>query len=308
MGKTTLRGQAQTRVNSAGETEVKATKGHLERIVIFNNGSDTSFTIQDGNTVKGIVKPTGDVPRAIEMGLDFSGSLKTVVVGRDPALNWYKFDETSGSEAEDAGSEANADLTLTNMEDGDWVAGKIGSALNFDGVDEHAESDAAIITSSGSEFSICFWVNFATPATTDTLFTTDDGLMRMWQDENWLRFFCGRHGSRAVYIYYVDMTGVFTAGTWYHIAITWDGTQTAAGTAMYINGEKKEVGIILDSFNGIKTWSTEKFQIAKYMDGKIDDFRIYGEELNEEDIENLYNGGDGRSDDYVMCDVLFVYD
>ena len=29
---------------------------------------------------------------------------------------------------------------------------------------------------------------------------------------------------------------------------------------------------------------------------------------NEEDIENLYNGGDGRSDDYVMCDVLFVYD
>jgi len=299
-----------TRVNSSGETEVKATAGVLERIIVNDNGADCTLTIKNGNSTLGIAPLSGDTPRVIECGFNHDDSIKITLGGSDPATNWYKFDETSGSTAEDSGSEADADLTLYNMEATDWGDGKIGGALDFDGVDEYIKKAAPPpITSSTSPFSISFWMRLDTPATTDTIFKMDN-FFTCWQDQYWFRLFIGRHGSRAVYVYWYEGLDnpLFTAGTWYHIVWTWDGSQTAAGTALYVNGERKTLNAIFDNFNGVYNWTSEAFYISYYMDGKMDDFRIYSSVLTQDDADHIYNSGAGRDDDYSMADIIVVYE
>ena len=297
-----------TRVNSSGETEVKATAGVLEQIVVFDNGADCTLTVANGNSVLGIAPLTGDLPRVIDCGIDCDDSIKVTLSGNDPAINWYKLDSTSGSTGTDSGSEANADLTLHNMEAGDWVDGKLGQCLNFGGVDEYAATAAPVIATSSLPFTICFWVNITDPSTTCHFFN-QGGYFKIWQQTNdYLFFYTGRTSSAHVHIYHVDLVNdIFTANTWHHLAISGDGTQLAAGYSVYLDGNKVNMAVQKDAFNGTKTYDV--FNIgASSLVGKMDDVRVYGSVITEEAIEHIYNSGSGRSDDYSMADVLVVYE
>ena len=55
----------------------------------------------------------GDVPRVIECGFDMDDSIKITLTGTAGATRWYKFDETSGTNATDDGSDE-SDATLVN--------------------------------------------------------------------------------------------------------------------------------------------------------------------------------------------------
>ena len=68
---------------------------------------------------------------------------------------WH-FDEGTGNEARDASENGN-DGTLMNMEEEDWVDGKYGKALKFDGEDDYVASSFAFNPGSNSH-TIEFWM------------------------------------------------------------------------------------------------------------------------------------------------------
>ncbi|MCK4628041.1 MAG: hypothetical protein KAT56_03500 [Sedimentisphaerales bacterium] len=78
----------------------------------------------------------------------------------DPPVGWWKFDETSGSTAAD--SAGSHDGTLYNMAeddgiDDDWVDGKFGNALSFDGIDDYVVISDFDYTNGSGDFSMCVW-------------------------------------------------------------------------------------------------------------------------------------------------------
>ena len=80
------------------------------------------------------------------------------VFASDPDLvAYWQLDESSGSVAHDnSGNEYHG--TLINMDDSDWVSGKIGNCLEFDGMDDYIETPF-ILNPADGPFSAFAWVN-----------------------------------------------------------------------------------------------------------------------------------------------------
>lgn len=91
----------------------------------------------------------------------------------DPGLSnlvgWWKMDEASGTTAYDISGGGN-DGTLTNMDAStDWVQGKIGKALDFDGSDDYVSvlgGDGSDIDVGGSNFTLTAWFKTSNPSST----------------------------------------------------------------------------------------------------------------------------------------------
>ncbi|MEO1999885.1 MAG: DUF1553 domain-containing protein, partial [Planctomycetaceae bacterium] len=78
---------------------------------------------------------------------------------------------------------------------------------------------------------------------------------------------------------------------WQHIAVTYDGSQKAAGVKLYLNGELQKPGVVIDKLQGpIATdrefWIGNGHPAAK-LKGAIDDVRVYQRVLPGADIKRL---------------------
>ncbi|OHA24320.1 MAG: hypothetical protein A3D50_02195 [Candidatus Taylorbacteria bacterium RIFCSPHIGHO2_02_FULL_44_12] len=81
-------------------------------------------------------------------------------------IGHWKFDETSGTMASDSSGNNNTG-TLTNGPT--WTTGKIGGALNFDGVDDYVDMGIGSATESiggGSAVSVSLWIKINDPNNT----------------------------------------------------------------------------------------------------------------------------------------------
>ncbi|MCK4628040.1 MAG: hypothetical protein KAT56_03495, partial [Sedimentisphaerales bacterium] len=79
----------------------------------------------------------------------------TETQGSQPPVGWWELNENSGSIAADIAGSHNG--TLNNMTDDDWVSGKIGNALDFDGTNDHVIISDFNYTNASSDFSMCIW-------------------------------------------------------------------------------------------------------------------------------------------------------
>ncbi len=80
-------------------------------------------------------------------------------------------------------------------------------------------------------------------------------------------------------------------GQWYHVALTYDGSRTAAGVKIYINGRTAELKINLDELN--QDFNNDRPLLIggggdpRRFEGLIDDVRIYNTQLTAEEIDLL---------------------
>jgi hypothetical protein len=78
---------------------------------------------------------------------------------------------------------------------------------------------------------------------------------------------------------------------WYHIAIVSDGSGTAAGIKLYVNGEVEPVEVVRDHLTGsIRTLAPLEVgnrELAPPFHGQLDDLRIYSGALTEAEIRQL---------------------
>ncbi|GEM_PF-6298357 len=137
-----------------------------------------------------------------------------------------------------------------------WEPGKFGSALDFDGVDGYVDIGTGPI----SVKSISFWVN---PTTTTEYFvnltsTTD----YIWANAGTVT--ATGFSSPTIYINGVKSTSI-TAGVWQHITVISDTAENASNL---------DIGRTAD---------------ANYLQGKIDDVRLYDYTLSPDQIIQVMN-------------------
>lgn len=79
-------------------------------------------------------------------------------------IYYANFDQSAGLELPDV-TGTNPNGTLQNMDTGDWVAGKLGNALTFDGIDDYVDTNFAPYWTSSQDVSMCLWFKTSSSTT-----------------------------------------------------------------------------------------------------------------------------------------------
>ena len=211
-------------------------------------------------------------------------------VAKANLVAWWKLDETSGTIAHDSSGNGN-DGTLAG--DPQWVAGKSGGALEFNGSSDYIEvpfSESLRVLNQG-DFSFAAWFRpDEVPTEYKTIFQQGDdangGPGRTWllvHQTNDIRSSLGGAATSSG----VSIEG----GTWYHaVVVVTEGGNTDS-VQVYVNGEpagaSREDG--MEDSEGVFYIGTHK-ALANMWYGLLDDIRIYSHALSEAEIRKLATG------------------
>ncbi len=209
-------------------------------------------------------------------------------------IGWWRFDEGAGTTAVDLSGYGN-DGTLQG--DPQWVNGKFGKALQFDGVDDFVEVPHADILTVDTEVTVMAWINterHGGPGTESwqgivaksnsprsySLYTEASGALHFSTTSTVINDYVGTLSS-----------GQVPLNEWVHVAaMVVDGEHQ-----YYINGEPAGTSgsdIVLPG-----TADTSPVLIGRTGEGAarsflgiIDDVRIYNEALTQEEIQIIMQG------------------
>ncbi len=202
---------------------------------------------------------------------------------------WLRLNETSGTSATDSsGNGANG--TLVNGPT--WAAGQNGNGVNLDGTNDHVTLPSTGLANFTSGLTISLWAKVDN--VTDYARFVDIGVGQSNQNI-WL----GRVGTTTnlgFKVYngtaggtQVTAAGAISTGTWQHFAVT----QTSSGSVViYKNGAQVATGSTTVPVNvtraanylGRSNWSSNA-----YLDGMLDDVRIYNRTLTATEVALVYN-------------------
>ena len=227
----------------------------------------------------GVVTHKGDV---------WSFRTLPIIAITDPnLLGWWMLDEGYGTTVLDWSGHGSHG-TLEG--DPQWVAGYDGDALDLDGAGDNVY--AAAINLPTNAFTVALWFN-SNSALNDSSPRQD---FLYWQTGSRPHLTFNRSGTGEIGLWPnigEDFDGPLTAtrswaaGTWYHIAGTFDG----ASFKIYVNGNLENVvnhpGIHGDASGLLIGCRTDQ---RNYFDGKIDDVRLYDTALTQEAIKLAMRG------------------
>jgi hypothetical protein len=204
----------------------------------------------------------------------------------DPHLaGWWKLDEGAVI-ADWSGHGYHGSL------DGDpqWADGYDGDALDLDGIGDNV--NVASVPLPANAFTIALWFNSGSALGSSS--TRRDFLY--WQSGDRPHLTFNRSGTGEIGLWPAvgeDFDGPLTttlswdAGTWYHIAGTFDGTNFK----IYVNGNMESQvshpGTHDDASGILIGCRTNQ---RNYFDGKIDDVRLYDTALTQEEIQLVMRG------------------
>jgi acyl-CoA thioesterase-1 len=194
----------------------------------------------------------------------------------------WALDETEGDIAYD--SAGNLDATVHN---GQWKAGKIDGALDFDGLTTYMDCGDSLRLGT-QKMTVSMWLEpqhmggmrYVLSRARERSDEFDYFLMRHYEDQ--VEFALAQEGSQPVS---VMSNGTTPLNEWTHVAVSVDGSEAK----IYINGQ-------LDASAGYgQRVSREGFRLlisslgadTRFYNGKVDDVRIYNIALSAEEIEEL---------------------
>ena len=261
-----------------------------------NSYSDTSLSPSTSYsyTVAAYDAAGNTSAQSASMSATTQTSTPTTINGQ---VGYWSFDspDISGVTAYDRSGLAN-NGTLTNGPA--QILGKIAEALQFDGINDNVNLGAPASLDLSTNFSISAWVKV-------TAFSSLAGIVGRGGGVNpgtiiirsgtggcvangfTFRINDGSNNAEAC-------AGNKLTGTWYHLVMV-VGARGAAGLGGYVNGIK-EVSLDTSAVGAIN-FSTDKWYIGfnqrnvEYLNGSVDDVRIYNRVLSAAEIQNLYNMG-----------------
>jgi len=214
------------------------------------------------------------------LGLALSSAVRADLVG------WWRLDEGSGTTAFDSSGNGNDGTILGNPQ---WVAGKVGGALDFDGDGDYVNCGNDPIFDITEEITLTVWVNSndnGNSAHNCWLGKGDNAYAIKHQSGNYLEFFI-YDGAWHSTNYSTDITSL--NGDWHHMAGTFDGSELK----FYLDGELAAnlvySGTIGTAAHNV-TIGENSQATGRYFDGMLDDPRIYNEALSQNDIKSIMLG------------------
>ena len=207
-------------------------------------------------------------------------------------IGWWPLHENSGDKAYDLSGNGNHGSLNGGVTQG--VAGKGGlTAYSFDGSDDYVSMGDFF--DAPSSLTLSTWVKFdSTPNSRSTVITKggsgDDSYSLTWNpDDGGINFYVDdSNGNSSDATFKSPQTGV-----WYHILGAYDG-ETAR---IFVNGELKGSS---SNASGSLVSNTNPVTIARrgnnsqwHLDGNVADVRIYNRALTSQEIQTLYEWGNG---------------
>jgi hypothetical protein len=194
----------------------------------------------------------------------------------------WKLDETSGAAAYDSSGNDN-DGTLVG--DPQWVEGKMGGGLQFDGVDDYVETS---YTTDLATWTVSVWVT--SPAAPDG--DAPSGPVHREQNFqiNWDHGDPNYRAAGGLNVggsWYPASFGTLEADTWYHLAVTYDGESLKAyRDGVLITENTVPSGTPTSEPNSLKFG--RHAAAAQFFTGTIDEVRVYHRALSAVDVQELF--------------------
>ncbi len=305
-----------------GATSVCASPAGSEGDMMYNYGTNHVPQYCDGTVWQplGIVPGAGgggcSSPAGSEGHIIYSSDYRVVQYcdgttwriagGNTPIsglIGWWNFDEGSGTSAADS-SGGGSTGTLINTPT--WTTGgKINSALTFANASNNyvdVSNPANFAFERTNPFTLAAWVY-----RTSTVHENDI-IAKMGAPSAWTGYdlflpasssditisLNNSSGSNAIAV--STTSAAVTTNAWHHIVETYDGSSTAAGVKIYVDGVLQPMTVNSDSLTAsilvatdLKIGTDVPAQGDSF-DGKIDDIRIYNRALSAGEVWRLYNG------------------
>jgi hypothetical protein len=210
-------------------------------------------------------------------------------------VGWWKFDDASGNTAADSSGNGN-NGTLVNGPT--WVAGQIGGALSFNGVDQSVTTPLTMNeTSTG--ISVSFWVKNNDGTTKQQRFFAKGGIVSgtgffnlEYQFGNRITF--SKDGATDLQARSSLIFAAMPIGQWINIAMTWDGSPTASNVLFYKNGvliphDSNTDGVSLVSGSALPFTISSGYAV----NGAMDDLMVYNRVLSPAEVASIYTNSGG---------------
>ena len=286
-------------VDTDADLSWKTGLGAIEQTVYFSDDYDTVSTAITGGTNVGGIATTYD-PGPLEFGTAYYWRVDTIgvfgpVTGdvwsfrtvpdipiTDPNLiGWWQLDEGSGDVALDLSGHGNHG---TLYGDPQRIIGYDGDGLDLDGSNDYVGTGKSLL-SNMSQFTVTGWVSAGNPET---------GRIGLFGQNDAVEF--GFQGGD-IHIYTAGGGEARTAWTapnltWRHIAAVGNGTNLK----VYVDGVLVvSGGTVTDSYGS----SSFGFNIGgggvwdaggNWLEGQIDDVRVYDKELTQEEVKQTMRG------------------
>jgi hypothetical protein len=198
-----------------------------------------------------------------------------------------QFDETSGNSAADATGNGH---TGTLVGGASFVAGRVGGAVSLDGVTGHVSLPDQLVEDL-SDFTLSVWLKWNVATRNARVFDFGAGTGRYMTlrasagaTARLSTTVSGSHNERSI------DTAVLPTGVWTHIVVTLSGTTQT----LYVDGVA--VGSIADMpFAPFRLGDTGRNWLGRsqsgtdpYLDGLIDDFRLYRNAMTADQVAGLF--------------------
>jgi Tol biopolymer transport system component len=206
---------------------------------------------------------------------------------RNPALiAYWKLDEEAGNTAYDSIGSYDSILHGESLWQPD--GGKVGGALQFDGIDDYVETDFIINPEDGSLSAFAWVKNGAPGQTIISQANSTSGL-----DSTWL---CtdpsdGRLITKLMHPPFspLESESVITDGLWHHVGVVYDFD--GLHRSLYVDGIQVAIDVTpvapMRSYGGLYIGTDKTLEAATFFSGLIDDVRIYDVALSAEEVTVL---------------------
>ena len=247
--------------------------------------------------------------------ISVSGGLATLKEDLGDVYARWHFNESSGIIVSDSsGNSRNGDAI--NIDDSNWVSGKLNNCLSFNGIDEYVEFGNIFKISKVASFSLECWFKTTNgcPSSTYGMMMGKQGFI---SSQTGYSFGMNPNGSISVWLIYsvpqgkyihvkTTLTG-WNDNSWHHIVVTYNGNGLASGIQIYIDNILQALTTVTDNLLGdfIANYDFQigaRDAVGDYYGGLLDECSIYDKVLSVDEITFRYNSGIGRENWYYYSD------
>ncbi len=262
--------------------------GDTELSISFIAPTDVDGAVVDRNWTAVAVAVSGTGP--LSSFIDFDHSL----------VGYFNFDEGLGEAALDSSSYGH-DGVLEN--DPQWVSGKFGGALAFDGVDDRVVIENDVSLGTTGPLTVEVWIN---PAQAQELCEGDgsnNGVLAKCDRDapgdgnhcSWQLRYGAPEGCRLGFMFktaasefsWVTVGSDLAPGQWHHVAGVFDGTSIKS----YLDGVETDSAPISGYLASNARLLVGEGGYATFFEGSIDEVRIQSRALSAEELLASYSAG-----------------
>lgn len=205
-------------------------------------------------------------------------------------LAYYRFDETSGTTAADSSGNGQ---TASLSGGATFSAGIQGNAVTLNGTSQYVSVPSGLLSNAAS-FSVSAWVKLTSSPTWCRLFDFGSGTTAyMFLSPNsgsaTTRFAITSAGLGQEQ--QVNTTSPLPTGSWEHVVVTLSGSTAT----LYLQGvsvaQNTSMTLTPTSLGSTpQTWiGRSQYGSDPYLNGQIDNFRVYGRALTPSEVRELYS-------------------